>query len=389
MLKFIRAVDKSLEDLLILDLKALGNLTHNVDDHSPDAFRYGKFRRVSGHFTEESADSLIGRETSCRGKYVVLHGSNCGTCNLRSEVTHLILSEAEIPFAILEYDFQGPTHGIDAVGFLEFKLSVRGNQCIPVRLLVSFCKEQAYLTTCELNIYGDVVATKTTAVLAPLLGMFKKSDKCLSGIVLSVVMVLRLTHLNHAKVVALDMAGGNELDDLSTCEPAISEDVVKANLSGNKTLYHLYHERNLAFVIFLDTLCRMAFFLVFLRESGIKLLLFQVVRSLLAFFADKTEVHEHLGGSVRNAEEQPLEAENHLVLNVGEYFPDQLRLYASLRIVSVVNHETYRSLVIPLRTSLSLAPELSCDIDEDVAPIVILPRKKTIKHVLATVGYAA
>lgn len=108
MLKFIRTVDKSLEDFLFLDLKALGNLIDNVDDHSPDTFRYGKFRRVSGHFTEESADSLIGRESSCRSQYVVLHGGDCGACNLRSEVTHLILPEAEIPFAILEYNFQRP-----------------------------------------------------------------------------------------------------------------------------------------------------------------------------------------------------------------------------------------------------------------------------------------
>ena len=47
MLKFIRTVDKSLEDFLVFNLKALGNLIDNVDDYSPNAFRYGKFRRVS------------------------------------------------------------------------------------------------------------------------------------------------------------------------------------------------------------------------------------------------------------------------------------------------------------------------------------------------------
>ena len=47
MLKFIRTVDKSLEDFFILDLKTPGNLIDNVDDPSPDAFCYGKFRRVS------------------------------------------------------------------------------------------------------------------------------------------------------------------------------------------------------------------------------------------------------------------------------------------------------------------------------------------------------
>ena len=171
---------------------------------------------------------------------------------------------------------------VKSQSFLEFKFRVSCNQRVLVRLLISLCKEQAYLTTSELNIYGDVVATKTTAVLAFPLGMVKMSDKRLSGIVLAVVVVLCHAHLNHAKVVTLDMAGGNELDNLCTCEPAICEDVVKVYLSGNKTLYHLYHERNLTLVILLDTFSRMAFRLAFLSKSGIKLLLLQAVLTLLA-----------------------------------------------------------------------------------------------------------
>ena len=126
----------------------------------------------------------------------------------------------------------------------------------------------------------------------------------------------------------------------------------------------------------LDTFSRMAFRLAFLSESGIKLLLLQAIHTVLALLTYKAEVHEHLGSSVCNTKKQTLEAENHLVLNMGEHLPDHLRLDASLGIVSVVNHETYWSLVIPLRTGLSLAPKLSRDINEDVAPVVILPRKE-------------
>ena len=140
---------------------------------------------------------------------------------------------------------------VKSQSFLEFKFRVSCNQRVLVRLLVSLCKEQAYLTTCELNIHDDVVATKTTAVLASHLRMIEESDKRLSSIVLAVVVVL------------------------------------------------------------------------------------------------------------------------------------------SLRIVRIVNHETYWSLVIPLSVSQSLAPELGRNINEDAAPVVVLPRKKTIELVLATVGYAA
>ena len=76
------------------------------------------------------------------------------------------------------------------------------------------------------------------------------------------------------------------------------------------------------------------------------------------------------------------------MLNMGEHLPDHLRLDASLRIVRIVNHETYWSLVIPLSVSQSLAPELGGDINEDAAPVVVLPRKETIEQVLATAGYA-
>ena len=58
MLKFIRTVDKSFEDFLVFNLKTLGNLVDNVNDHSPYTFRYGKFRRVFGHFAEKSSDSF-------------------------------------------------------------------------------------------------------------------------------------------------------------------------------------------------------------------------------------------------------------------------------------------------------------------------------------------
>ena len=91
---------------------------------------------------------------------------------------------------------------------------------------------------------------------------------------------------------------------------------------------------------------------------------------------------------VSNTREQALEAENHLMLNMGEHLPDHLRLDASLRIVRIVNHETYWSLVIPLSVSQSLAPELGSDINEDAAPVVVLPRKETIEQVLATAGNA-
>ena len=185
------------------------------------------------------------------------------------------------------------------------------------------------------------------------------------------------------------MAGGNESDNLSAGEPAICEDVIKVYFSGDETLYHLYHELYLALVILLDTLCCMAVLVTFLLEPSVKLFLLQVVRPLLSFLTNKAEVHEHLSRSVRNAEEQPFEAENHLVLNMREHLSNHLCLDASLWIVRIVNHQTHGSISIPLCACLCLAPKLGCDIGEDLTPVIILSGKKTIEYVLTAVGNAA
>lgn len=77
------------------------------------------------------------------------------------------------------------------------------------------------------------------------------------------------------------------------------------------------------------------------------------------------------------------------MLHVREHFSNHFRMYTTLRIVSVIDHQTHRIPVIPLRTCKSLAPQLSGDVDEYSAPVVLLSGKKTIGHVLATGGYAA
>ncbi len=51
MLKFIRTVDKSLEDFLVLDLKTLSNLADNVYDHSPIRSVMVSSAEFPGHFT--------------------------------------------------------------------------------------------------------------------------------------------------------------------------------------------------------------------------------------------------------------------------------------------------------------------------------------------------
>ena len=326
MLKFIRTVDKSIEDSFILNLEALGNLIDELDDHSPDTFCYGKLRGVLGGILEESADSLIGRKPSGSGQQVILHSSDGCTCNLSSEVAHLVLSKSEVRLAILEDNLQRPSHRVYPVCLEEVQLGVGGDESIPVGVLVTLCEEETYVTSCKLHVNGDVVAAETLAVPASFLRLVKECNESLSGIVLTVVMVLGLAHLDHTEVMELDVSGCYEFDDLSTCEPAVFKDIVEVYLFLDETLDHLYHEGNLAFAILLYPLGSCTVGTPVLLVSGIKLLLLHVVVAPLSLLTNEAEVHEHLSHAVRNAKEQSLEAEYHLVLDMGEYLANHLCL---------------------------------------------------------------
>ncbi len=89
------------------------------------------------------------------------------------------------------------------------------------------------------------------------------------------------------------MAGGNELDNLSAGEPAICEDVVKVYfLEMRRFIISIMSVILLSSYSLIRFYC-MAVLVTFLLESSIKLLLLQVVRPLLSFLTNKTEVHEH------------------------------------------------------------------------------------------------
>lgn len=125
MSQFIRPVDKHVEDLLVLDIEALRHLSDELNHHIPDFLCDGELDAVRHHVLEETADSLIVGESPCRRKQVVLHGCYHSHGYLRGEVAHLVLAESEILLAVLEYDLQRPSHGIDLIGLKEGEFLIR------------------------------------------------------------------------------------------------------------------------------------------------------------------------------------------------------------------------------------------------------------------------
>ena len=389
MTEFVGPIHKHIEDLFILDVEALCYLADKLKHHIPDSLSESKFHAALDSIIEESANGLVIRETSGDGEKIVLHGCDGSHGNLRGEVPHLVLSESEVLFAVLKDDLQGPTHGVDPVGFQEVNLSVGGNQPVPLAPFVALAEEQADIASGKGHVHGDMVTAKATAVITALLWLVEKSCELIGGISLAFICVLRLAHLDHSEIMALHMTGCDEPDDVSAGEPTVSQDVIEMYPLLDDTTDHLDHQRDLALVVFPDALGCIGIPGMFLGEACVELLPFQAIVLLPSLLADESEVYQHLAPAVGDAKEEGLEAEHHGMGDMGEHLADKLRLDAALGIVRVVNHQAYR-LCGPARPLLlRLAPELPGNGGEYLAPVIIIPRKETIERVALAAEQAA
>lgn len=339
--------------------------------------------------SKESADGLVVREPFGYGEKIILHGCNGCAGNLGGKVAHLVLAETEILLAILEHDLQRPAHGVNSDGLLEIQAGVGCDDAVSVRFLVALAEEQPHVSSCKLDIHRDVVITQLSAPVASVLGMVEHLGELLGCVLPTFIYVLRLAHLNHAKVVALRVAGRDELDDFGTCEPAVGQHVVEANLMLDDALNHLNYQRNLARVIFLNTLGRWAVGSMFLGETCVELLLLQTVVAQLAFLAQEREVEQHLRLAVGDSEEESLETEHHGMGDMGIDLSDEFRLESTLGKVCVIDHQTDRGVFVR-RTLLSgLPPQLQRDGLENPSPVMLLVGEDSVEHVLLTLKQAA
>ena len=139
MTEFVRPIQERIEDFLILDIEALCNHADHLKYHIPDSLSESELHAALDSIIEESAHSLVVREALGGGEQIVLHGRDYSHGNLRGEVlgrakrqsraAHLVLSESQVLLALLEYDFQRPTSGVNPVGLVEIELAIGGNPC--------------------------------------------------------------------------------------------------------------------------------------------------------------------------------------------------------------------------------------------------------------------
>ena len=389
MTEFVRPIHKCIEDLFILDIEALCNLSDHLKHHIPDSLGESEFHTVLDSIPEESAHGLVVRESSGGGELVVLYGCDGSHCNLRREVTHLVLPESEVLLALLEYDFQGPALGVNPVGLKEAEFPIGGDESVPLCPLASLAEEQTDIAASKGHVHGNVVASQTSAVATSLLGLVEEGCELVGGILLTFVCVLRLAHLDHTEIVASNVAGSDELDDLCAGKPAVCQHIVEVCLLLDDAAYHLYHQRYLALIVLLDTLGGMGVLVMLLAEPGIKLLLIQAVIPVLSCFADNCEVNQHLTPAVGDAEEEGLETEHHGMGDMGKHLADKFRLDATFGEVRVIHHQTDRLRLLARPFLLRLAPELPRHRGENLAPVIRIPRKETVERVALAAKQAA
>lgn len=388
-IEFVRPVYEHVKDLFILDVEAFRDFTDEFKHHIPDSLGESEFHAAHGGILEESAYGFVVGEALGRGEQAVLHGRDGGHRNLRGKVSHLVLAQPEVLLALLKDDFQGPAHGVNPVGLGEVELSVCRDETVPLAPLATPGEEQAHVAACKGHVHGDVVATQPAAVAASLPGLVEEGDELAGGVPPAFVHVLRPAHLDHPEIVAPDVTGSDEQDDLRAGEPAVGQHIVEAYLALDNPAYHPDRQGYLALAVLFGAQCGMGAFLMLPGEPGVKLALLQAMLPVLALLADEGEVEQHLAEAVGYADEQPLEAEHHRMCHVGVYLADKLRPDATLGIVRVVHHQADWIRAVGSPPLLALAPELPGNDGENLAPVVRLIGDKPVEHVLTTVKQAA
>ena len=124
--------------------------------------------------------------------------------------------------------------------------------------LLLLTKYRRTLVSAKGHVRHDVIATQSPAVLPPALPV-KVPDQGRRGIGLPVQTVFCpavFSHLDHAQVIALDVTGADEPDDILAGEPAVCQHIPEPDPFADGASYHGNHQVGFLCRVFIDTLCK-------------------------------------------------------------------------------------------------------------------------------------
>ena len=355
----------------------------------PYPVRGGQLESTSCGLTEKCSDGLVGLKPFHCAKYVILHHGQREAGNLRREVYALTSAEVEQLLAIVICHLSSPAGSVRPVCFEKTEREIRCEQSIPMPIPASLRKEQTYSGSCKLHVYGAVGALKRPVVLGKSL-LLELLDNLVGCQVAPLGMILGLAKFNHTYQVALDVAAGNQANEVCTGKPAVNEQIVESDAALDGILHHLDGLVNLRHRVlldaFLDSLSAMILAIpCFALPVRQPLLLVRFA----ALFAMKREIEEQLAHAIAQKQRQTFVAKDGLVLKMREHLADELTLTPALWSVSVIDNQADRLVMLSLCAAADLTQQLEVHRIQQLAPLDITIIHKTIEHVLLTTEQAA
>ena len=373
--------------LLFADFKSFSKFVGDFTYYLPDSFADGQFHGILTNILEESPYCFVIGETPTIGEYVVLDECDGRMGYLCGKVSGLTFAKSEILLAVLEYDFDRPSHGINFISLGKLNVSVSGNYAAPWCVDSAAHIENPHRDIVDKSIDSNKLASVNTAGFKAALpgGIFGYQGLRRIFIVVSITVKRKaqgfFSHLNHAEIVAPNAARLDKTENLLADEPAVSQHIVKTVSVPDGSFYHFLEKFNLTFGVVLNTLCRCRFSItLFLVIPAGNFLLSHGVIAVLAGFPNQLTVYDHLAASVADCKDKGLEPKNHLMGNMAENPTDFFRTQTTFRIICVINYDTYGKAGV-VGTVADPLPKLFCNVVHYSPPVKTIVVQKTIEHI--------
>ena len=277
-----------------------------------------------------------------------------------------------------------PAPGVQPVCLQERERSVRGEKHVPFPLPATLAEEQPHFLSRELRVSEAIRAFECGIALTKFLLLEHSYDLvCIEEPKLR--LVFRVALLDHSKQMAFDVAACHQAYELGAREPAVDEDVVKAEPPFDGVLDHLNRRVGLLLeILFNAGLGRLS--LIAHGETRLPLLgreslhLFLV----LALLAMEGEVYEQLAATVGEHQREAFVTKDALLEHMGPYAAYELGPHPGLGRVGVVYDQAHGASGRPRALLACLLDELQAHAVKQLAPVHIAVIHKTIEHVLLT-----
>jgi len=355
----------------------------------PYFVRDGQLESVTGGLSEKASDGFVSLKPLHRAEDVVLHHGEREACDLCGEVQGLALSKVEQRLAILVSHLGHPAPGVQSVCLQERERSVRGEKHVPFPLPAALAEEQPHFLSRELRV-SEAIRTFECGIVLTLFLLLEHSYDLVCIEEPKLRLVFRVALLDHSKQVAFDVAACHQAYELGAREPAVDEDVVKAEPPFDGVLDHLNRRVGLLMeILFHAGLGRLS--LIALGETRLPLLgreslhLFLV----LALLAMEGEVDEQLAATVGEHQREAFVTKDALLEHMGPYAAYELGPHPGLGRVGVVYDQAHGASGRPRALLACLLDELHAHAVKQLAPVHIAVIHKTIEHVLLTHEHTA